>query len=100
MIEFQNATAAIAVTYLQANFFGQGNLTGQVLTDYGKYVDELAFVEGVGWRVRDRRLVNFVSFCGVWITSWVLVGWEVGVRAVSLSGRRGSLLTKVAVSSF
>ena len=57
VITLQNETDASAVTYLQGNFF----LTGQVLNNYGKYVDDLTFVQDVGWRVRNRTLENFVS---------------------------------------
>ena len=52
---------ASAITYLIANFFGQGNLTGQVYTNYGQYRDTLKYVDGVGWRVSNKTLVNTVS---------------------------------------
>lgn len=64
VITLESETDASAITYLQGNFFGQGNLTGQVLNNYGKYIDDLTFVQNVGWRVRNRTLVNFVSLIG------------------------------------
>ena len=61
VVTLESETDASAVTYLQANFFGQGNLTGEVVTDYGKYLDDFTFVQDVGWRVRNRTLVTLVS---------------------------------------
>lgn len=53
-------TTASASTYLQGTFFGQGNLTGQIQTTYGRYDDLLGF-SSVGWRVYNRTLVAFGS---------------------------------------
>ena len=66
-ITLDNGTDGSAITYLQGNFFGQGNLTGQVLNNYGKYLDDLTFVDGVGWRVRNRTLITIVSFLHSWV---------------------------------
>lgn len=61
VIKIQNRREASAITYLIGNFFGQGELAGQVLSNYGQYQDSLRFVDGQGWRVDNRTLVNTVS---------------------------------------
>ena len=52
---------ASATTYYTANHFGMGNFTGQSVTAFGKYTDELVNTKD-GWRI-NRRLVdnNMVS---------------------------------------
>lgn len=39
-----NGTSATTSTYLEGTFFGQGNLTGQICTTYGRYVSDPAFL--------------------------------------------------------
>lgn len=50
-----------STAYLVAHYLGQGNLTGQVLTFYGKYTDLWAFEDG-SWKSWNRNLTFFVSF--------------------------------------
>ncbi|MCJ1470567.1 hypothetical protein MMC07_009213 [Pseudocyphellaria aurata] len=58
------ASTARALSYTVATYFGTGNLTGQVLTYYGKFDDTLvktSLPENGGWRIDTRTLGFFVS---------------------------------------
>ena len=58
------AHRAQALSYTVATYFGTGNLTGQVLTYYGKFNDTLvktSLPENGGWRIEYRELGFFVS---------------------------------------
>ena len=39
VVDITSETQASSTAYFTATFFGQGNLTGQIATAYGKYVD-------------------------------------------------------------
>lgn len=59
------AQTAQALSYTVATYFGTGNLTGQVLTYYGKFDDTLVKTSlpgSGGWRIDHRELGFFVSF--------------------------------------
>lgn len=58
-IQFPDAGTATATSYLIATFFGQGQLVGQFLTDYGRYDDTLVRDDG-WWKVNNRTLVIVV----------------------------------------
>ena len=60
-VNFTSQTVATSVQYLVGTFFGQGNLTGQTLSNYGSYVDTLLLQEDGGWLVNARVLRNLVS---------------------------------------
>lgn len=59
-VEIQNTTSAKATHYSEAVYFGQGNLTGQIVTFYEIYVDFLRPEEGT-WKIYDRSLNIVVS---------------------------------------
>ena len=61
IVDFTSPTTANATQYLVGSFLGQGNLTGEVYTNYGKYVDTLELQSSGGWLVSHRQLVNIVS---------------------------------------
>ncbi|KAI9724452.1 MAG: hypothetical protein M1812_000520 [Candelaria pacifica] len=67
-IEVLSPTNAKATHYDEAVYFGQGNLTGQVLTFYESYVDFLRPEEGV-WKIYNRTLT-------------IVTGNPIGNRAV------------------
>ena len=59
----ENRDTASATSYLIANFFGQGDLARQVLTNYGQYADTLVRDPGTGgWKVNNRTLILTVSW--------------------------------------
>lgn len=54
---------AEALSYTVATYFGTGNLTGQILTFYGKFDDKFVKTSlpgNGGWRIDDRVLSLFV----------------------------------------
>lgn len=55
-IEFPDSGRATATSYLIAAFFGQGQLAGQFLINYGRYEDTLVWDDGA-WKVNNRTLV-------------------------------------------
>lgn len=58
------ASTAQALSYTVATYFGTGNLTGQILTYYGKFDDTLVKTSlpgNGGWRIDTRDLGFFVS---------------------------------------
>ena len=60
VVDFVDKRFPNSTSYLVAYYFGQGNLTGQTLSFYGRYLDRWEFKDG-GWRSRSRELVFFVS---------------------------------------
>lgn len=60
VVDFVNHRSPNSTAYLVANYFGQGKLTGQILSFYGKYLDQWENMEG-GWKIKERQLVLFVS---------------------------------------
>ena len=58
---FESNTSANSVQYLLGTFFGQGNLTGQVSSNYGTYFDSLLLQDDGRWLVNKRTFVNIVS---------------------------------------
>lgn len=58
-----NDKKANSTAYVTSILFGQGNLTGQVLSFYGRYEDEWVFRSGIeGRKLARKSLVPFVSF--------------------------------------
>lgn len=58
-----SAFAAEARSYLTVTYFGQGHLTGQILTFYGRFEDTLIRTElqgNAGWRITNRTARFFV----------------------------------------
>lgn len=60
VVDFIDENSPNSTAYLVANYFGKGNLTGQLLSVYGKYEDKWAF-EGGSWKIKNRILSFFVS---------------------------------------
>ena len=56
-----NPNAAHVINFLQGTFFGQGNLTGQILANFGYYEDDMVKGDNGAWLVQNRVLHNFVS---------------------------------------
>lgn len=60
-----SASAAEAEIYTTDTFFGRGDLSGQVLVFFAKYVDKYEKTADVatygGWRISQRFFVSFVS---------------------------------------
>ena len=59
-VDFIDESSPNSTAYLVANYFGKGNLTGQLLSVYGKYEDSWAFEDG-SWKIKNRILSLFVS---------------------------------------
>ena len=64
VVDFIDKDSPNSTAYLVANYFGKGNLTGQLLSVYGKYEDQWAF-EGGSWKIKNRTLSFFVSVKGM-----------------------------------
>lgn len=64
VVDFIDENSPNSTAYLVANYFGKGNLTGQLLSVYGKYEDSWAFEEG-SWKIKTRVLSFFVSLKGM-----------------------------------
>ena len=60
IVDFVDESSPNSTAYLVANYFGTGNLTGQLLNVFGKYEDKWAFEEG-SWKIKNRTLSLFVS---------------------------------------
>lgn len=60
-VNFSSPTVATSVQYLVGTFFGQGNLTGQVSSNYGNYVDTLLLQDDGSWLVSKRTFESLVS---------------------------------------
>lgn len=60
VVDFTNRHEANSTAYLVATYLGQGNLTGQTLAYYGKYLDKWV-LEGGEWKSNNRVLTAFVS---------------------------------------
>ncbi|MCJ1460074.1 hypothetical protein MMC28_010453 [Mycoblastus sanguinarius] len=58
VVDFIDESSPNSTAYLVANYFGQGNLTGQLLSVYGKYEDDWAFEDG-SWKIKNRTLSFF-----------------------------------------
>ncbi|KAL8784764.1 MAG: hypothetical protein Q9195_008900 [Heterodermia aff. obscurata] len=58
VVDFVNPRAPNSTAYLVAYYFGQGNLTGQTLSFYGRYRDQWEY-RGGGWKTKARELVFF-----------------------------------------
>ena len=65
-----NSRSPNSTAYLVANYLGQGNLTGQLLSFYGKYLDQWEY-QGRLWKIKHRELVLFVSTIAFSITKSV-----------------------------
>ena len=59
VVDFVDKRSPNSTAYLVAYYFGQGNLTGQTLSFYGRYLDQWEYREG-GWKIRSRELIFFV----------------------------------------
>lgn len=58
-----SASAATALSYLTNTYFGQGNLTGQIVTSYIRFEDTLVKTNqqgNGGWRIKTRITKYFV----------------------------------------
>lgn len=60
VVDNVNSRSPNSTAYLVANYLGQGNLTGQLLSFYGKYLDQWEY-QGRQWKIKHRELVLFVS---------------------------------------
>lgn len=60
VVDFVNKRSPNSTSYLVAYYFGQGNLTGQTLNFYGRYLDQWEY-RGGGWKTKSRELIVFVS---------------------------------------
>ena len=60
VVDFVNKRSPNSTSYLVAYYFGQGNLTGQTLSFYGRYLDQWEY-RGGGWKTKSRELIFFVS---------------------------------------
>ena len=59
VIDFSDRFSPNSTAYVVANFLGQGNLTGQILSIYGKYIDQWAYESG-SWKTKNRLFTLFV----------------------------------------
>lgn len=64
VVDFVDESSPNSTAYLGAHYFGKGNLTGQLLSVYGKYEDNWA-LEGGSWKIKNRTLSFFVSLKGM-----------------------------------
>lgn len=64
VVDFLDESGPNSTAYLVANYFGTGNLTGQILNVFGKYEDSWAFEDG-SWKIKKRILSTFVSLKSV-----------------------------------
>ncbi len=60
VVDFTNIFSPNSTAYVVANCLGQGNLTGQTLFIYGKYMDQWAYESG-SWKTKNRHFTLFVS---------------------------------------
>ena len=60
VVDFSNSLSPNSTAYVVANCLGQGNLTGQTLFIYGKYMDQWAYDSG-SWKSKNRHFTLFVS---------------------------------------
>ena len=60
LIDFVDERSPNSTAYLVANYLGQGNLTGQFLGVYGRYLDNWVYQKG-SWLIKERQLVLFVG---------------------------------------
>lgn len=59
-VNFTNLYEPKPISYLVANYLGQGGLTNQTLVFYGKYSNKWAS-EAMSWRSKERNWTFFVS---------------------------------------
>lgn len=59
-VNFTNLDEPTSISYLLATYLGQGDLTNQTVTFYGKYDDKWAFEDG-SWKSKEKDLTLFVS---------------------------------------
>lgn len=60
VIDFSNESTPISTAYVTANYFGQGDLTGQTVTVYGAYRDQWTD-DGGRWKLKNRTTSYVVS---------------------------------------
>ena len=60
LIDMKNRLSPNSTAYVVASFLGQGNLTGQSLAIYGKYMDQWVHELG-SWKTNNRKFTLFVS---------------------------------------
>ena len=60
LVDMTNEASPNSTAYVVASFLGQGNLTGQSLAFYGKYIDQWIYDSG-SWKTRNRNFTLFVS---------------------------------------
>ena len=60
------ASTATGVVYVTTTYIGQGDLAGQALVFFAKYVDKYTktgnFASHGGWRISERLYISFVSY--------------------------------------
>lgn len=52
LIDFSDESTPVSTAYVTANYFGQGNLTGQAVAVYGVYLDQWTD-DGGQWKSKD-----------------------------------------------
>lgn len=60
VIDFSDESTPVSTAYVTANYFGQGNLTGQAVAIYGAYRDQWTD-DGGQWKLKDRTTSYVVS---------------------------------------
>ena len=89
------AGTATGVVYSTTVYIGQGNLTGQAYTAFGKYVDKYVktadFARHGGWRISERAFLPFVSCLQTDLLNYRRLG---GARVIDLAIRFSSSLMK------
>lgn len=71
VIDFSDESTPVSTAYVTANYFGQGNLTGQAVAVYGVYLDQWTD-DGGQWKSKDRTTSYVVSHS----SSGALLGLE------------------------
>lgn len=60
VIDFSDESTPISTSYVTANYFGQGNLTGQAVAIYASYRDQWTS-EDWSWKLKNRTASYVVS---------------------------------------
>lgn len=60
VIDFSDESTPVSTAYVTANYFGQGNLTGQAVAVYAVYLDQWTD-DGGQWKLKDRTTSYVVS---------------------------------------
>lgn len=60
VIDFSDESTPTSVSYVTANYFGQGNLTGQSVAIYGSFRDQWTS-DGWSWKLKNRTFTYVVG---------------------------------------